>query len=529
MSVRWFNKYTYTSKEIEQIEFLQTSYTQTFGGELPLELGFEREKKLPSYSPQRANFQKTFWLEKLGKGPLKYCADQILGLICTYQQRRSERMNFVNSGYPNDPTNLFCEEFKGWLVHTLSKVETWTGGETGNMKQVKQRMQFLNLVLRSRMFPPEKYCDMTLNSLIVETRMVLEEKVMPKIIAEIASHSAREHLRVLTSNATDILMNGVQVLISIFRGTHLVDQSYSLGSLVEPCRKEFLEILNTDSGKLLQRLESSELFSEIFSLKPQNTIQTETTLNYSYLFSNPFLEKPESLETSLPTSPTSPTSPNKLLTSTSSATTRGGLNHPSNPFSNEFNESSTQQPESDSLLALSSNLLKFSSSAMLGPKPVLSSHDQIVAMLSQQRSGIEALFRNRVEVLKEFVNLHGWLYEIASLILVFEQSRKLAGVGGNLLVYGLANSTLNNLLNFLEQILQKTKKCVEKLFEYGNVQHLSLVRLNNGKGSWIKNFNHAVSYKDGLIMSINGCSESSGEVRHQVFFFFCLFIYLFVS
>jgi len=500
MSVRWFNKRGYTSREVEQILFVRSAYQQCFGtDQFPIELSYEEEKKEANYRPQRANFQKTFWLEKLGKGPLKHFADQILGLICTFQLRRSERTNPFKTGYFDDPINLFCEELKGWLVNTLSKVETWTGGETGNMKHVQFRIQLLNMVERSKMFPEEENVEMSLTSLVVEVRMILEDKVVPKIVAEIANHTAREHLRVLIANAADVLTYGCQVLVSIFRGTNVVDQCYSLGSLVEPCRKEFHELLATESGRLLQILESSPLFMDIFFLKsarvgsleqrPENTISKDYYLSNPFLGAglNPFAE--EGGGDAPPLTPIHSRPPGSLLSGPNAV---------------------------DNLAVIPAGAgvdgTRQSGSLVKGA-PV--SPEEILRRLQTPRSGIETMFRSRPEVLREFLNLHGWLYEIAALIVVFEQSRKLAGVGGNLLVYGLANSTLNNLLTFMETILQRVKNCIEKLFEIGNTEKLSLLRLNGGKVTWVLNFTYASSYKDGLIKSLEGCVEASGEVRLQ--------------
>jgi len=512
MSVRWLNKRMFTSREAEQIVFVRSAYQQCFGtDQFPIEFMYDEQKKEPSYNPQRANFQKSFWLEKLGKGPLKHFSDQILGLVCAFQLRRQERSNPFKSGYFNDPVNLCCEELKGWLVNTLSKVETWTAGEHGNMRQVQQRIKFLNMTERSKMFPNEENVEMSLISLIVEVRMVLEDKVVPKIVAEIANHSAREHLRVLIANATDVLTYGCQVLVSIFRGANIVDQCYSLGSLIEPCRKEFDGILATESGRLLQVLESSPVFSEIFFLKSNHSHTPLSDGRFSRTYvANPFLGV-----SSIPRSELIDAGAASTPGLTTDSPAEGGAASPASSLVQ------IKSPAPSRRLSLfGGSTPPFQGWGQEGSRygnlrAIPGSPEEILKSLQTQRSGIEPIFRKKPEVLQEFLETHGWLYEIATLIVVFEQSRKLAGVGGNLLVYGLANKTLNNMLDFMETILRRVKTSIEKLFEVGNMEKLALLRQNGGRVTWVLNFTYASSYKDGLIKSVEGCVEASSEVRVQ--------------
>jgi len=493
MSVRWFNKRAFTALELEQVLFLRSTYQQCLQTDpLPLELQYDEDTNEPRCHPQRANFQKSFWLDRLGKGPLRPFAEQMLGLVCTFQERRADRTNPFKSGYPDDPVNLFCEELKGFLVNTVSKVEVWTGGERGDMPRVAARVRLLTLVEQGKLFPEEEDVEMSLTSLVVEVRMILEDKVVPKIYAEIATHTAREHCRVLIANATDVLASGCQVLVSIFRGANSVDQSYSLGSLVEPSRKEFDGILATESGRLLQVLESSPLFADVLLLKAGRVGTQDASLSRDTTVPNPFLgstpadgapgpeQEPAGSAPGTPLAQALPSAPSAVTNAATAAVAAVAATAP-----------------------------------MVGKITLSTPPNEILRRLQTPRSGIETTFRGRPSALREFLDLHGWLYEIASLIVVFEQSRKLAGAGGSLLVYGPANSALHNLLMFMEAVLQRTKNYAEKLFESGNAEKLSLLRQNGGKTIWMANFAYSCSYKDSLIRSINSCVVSSGEVRVQ--------------
>jgi len=291
---------------------------------------------------------------------------------------------------------------------------------------------------------------------------------------------------------------------------------------VEPCRKEFRPILGTESGKLLQFLESSPVFMDIFflrstgqSFEPSDQLSYFTDPQQSV---NPFfltLEDEESF-------PCDQSEPNPSLAGLNNEpeirTPRKRSNSISSIVSRRTLGGEKERPEGEEREREREREREVDKEREKEEKPVTRS--QIIFCLQQPRSGIEEIFRKRKDILNDFVDLHGWLYEIASLILVFEQSRKLAGVGGNLLVYGLANSTLNHLLTFMETLLQKAKNCADKLFEVGNGEKLSLLRQNGVRTLWMNNFTYACSYKDGLIRSINACVEASGEVRLQVSCFY---------
>jgi len=68
-------------------------------------------------------------------------------------------------------------------------------------------------------------------------------------------------------------------------------------------------------------------------------------------------------------------------------------------------------------------------------------------------SGIIKFFRGKPEFLLTFVRLHGWMSELARITHLVAQARMLAGVGGDLLVYGLANEQVNNIMKNFQKLI----------------------------------------------------------------------------
>lgn len=78
------------------------------------------------------------------------------------------------------------------------------------------------------------------------------------------------------------------------------------------------------------------------------------------------------------------------------------------------------------------------------------------------RSGFEPFFRRNKVVAVEFIKAHGLLHELAKLVHVARSAKSLAGQGGSLLVYGVANQQVNQMLQVADLLLHSIRISFER-------------------------------------------------------------------
>lgn len=106
-------------------------------------------------------------------------------------------------------------------------------------------------------------------------------------------------------------------------------------------------------------------------------------------------------------------------------------------------------------------------------------------------SGVEEFFRAKPMISGAFLRCHGLAEEMAKFILVVEKAHRLAGQGGDLLVYGVANAQVNAMLATYENLAQAIRSSVDRLNQIAEIHFEKLVNQNQARDSsskWIKHF-----------------------------------------
>ncbi len=184
----------------------------------------------------------------------------MIGTICNYQQKRSEGfvLGMGGRGYYYDPTNLFFEEFKQWLVE-LSKAPL--NEKTLNI--VEGRIDYLRSLDVDQVFKQSSFHSVTRHETIINLYRALSKTVHPVITAAIASEGAREHFTNLSNDLNILIWEAERFCFYLFRDTADTPQSFIPEQFVEVTAENYRKVVTkTQSGRLLSRLLKSPLVSQ---------------------------------------------------------------------------------------------------------------------------------------------------------------------------------------------------------------------------------------------------------------------------
>jgi hypothetical protein len=432
----------YTPREITKMRAMHHHYTTNIGGELPSLLEMDEEYSKPRQSATKSQFAKSVWISRMGGGSLSIFAEEMLDEICAYQAERHQRT--FSSGYLDDPNNLFCEEFKQWLVAFLSHA-----GFTEETKEiVEQRSAYITGLDCSDLFQSGRVHTFNMLTLLTKLRMKLERYVQPKIKIELANSSAREHFQTLIDSCEQALNKGLPFLYYIFRSVNLGPTSFSIEQLRRPSGQNgFAQAMGTRTGLYLQQLVKTPFFNLLYP-DGRHTDEAVLTLESQSVASNPFLNA--SGDACLPA---------ELLTTETT---------------------------------------------------MESAYDY----LRSSDSGVESKFYNNEETMNLFIKCHGLFYELAKFIFICKKAKLLAGMGGDLLVYGLSNNSVQQLLNTYRELSASLRETLESLKQAAGEHYDELVQNRKAKGGWIANYR--LIERDKLADTIFGKLEESRIAIDQI-------------
>lgn len=179
----------------------------------------------------------------------------MINRICNYQIRRgqgivqpTENFGIGGKGFYYDPTNLFFEEFKLWLVE-LSKAPL----NEATLDVVEGRINFLRAIDVRQVFKQSKK-DVTRHKTVIRLLDDLQKHVQPLITSTIAAEGAREHFKSLTINLSAIIRDISKFCFYIYRDSKNTPQAFVYRE-VQQAGLNFKPIVNeTQSGQLLFQL-----------------------------------------------------------------------------------------------------------------------------------------------------------------------------------------------------------------------------------------------------------------------------------
>ena len=136
--------------------------------------------------------------------------------------------------------------------------------------------------------------------------------------------------------------------------------------------------------------------------------------------------------------------------------------------------------------------------------------------LSGIESGIAKPFREKRELLEEFVKLHELFIKIASLIHLLEQAHSLAGEGGDLLVYGLSRKHVAGLVVDYTLLSNAVRDSITIIEQHADGLYQHLVRENQPlQLHWKQNYLQVSHVSMLLSDDLESCHVAAYRVRQQ--------------
>lgn len=457
------NRQEYTAKEQDRMRSIHRCLSRAMpnnGISDLLKMNDDFTFSLHQISPE--DTEKASWVGQLKHGLLQTETDIMIGHLCEYASARMKRILF-RGGNPNDPYNLVCYEFLNWLTQTLSHAPC----DENTLDIVKERCAYLDNLLASGVFKPGKLNKKTMRGALVSVQSILSGTVMLTIKREIANTHACEHLERLQVLGKIILGNGFQFLYHILNNTSKTPRAnITRFRLKEPL---YQNMASTRIGELLQTLIHTREFQLFF----RQAYEPNGDLVYQ---NNDVLAPAGRART----------------------TTLRAIQSTSNPFLNNKNIPAIPRTLHNSQV-IEEYLRKTNTSS------------------NSCNIGIYPVFENNNEILTSYIEMHALLVELAKVFLACDEAKALAGIGGDLLVYGISNEQINRLMDTLSRLCGALNQCQRKLYALCDHQYTFLTRehhtLKKENVDWVKNFEKIPSLQTLLVNAIDQCSEQAGFVK----------------
>ncbi|OQR84015.1 hypothetical protein THRCLA_10880, partial [Thraustotheca clavata] len=236
-----------------------------------------------------------------------------------------------------------------------------------------------------------------------DLREILENRVLPMISCERAQASAKDHLTVVESRATDALIHGVQFLFNIFRNTSNAPADCTITNLQSQQHASMKEAMNSKSGQMLLLLLSTPSFSKLF---------------------------------------------------------------PESHFHVTGGESKLMALTSEQQLQIQNEGVFCDAAGNAAIPNILTVKEMTPkAYLTQSNSGVITFLTE--DDYNQYTKMHGLLKLLADLIASCRQARLLAGTGGDLLVYGPGGAHLRLMLETMQAVEMEIVQCATTLKQRG--------------------------------------------------------------
>lgn len=471
-----------------------------------------------------SSYSTAVWLPKIREGNLKIYIEEMLRQICLYQSQRITR-HWWNSGYPDEPIQLACEEMKTFLVQLSSP------GKKSEilLQMINARIEYLDCLLRTEVFLPSYAAcregpgtfglakeSVTFYTLLLELRNTLANSIKPRVETVIGNASARTDLRNLTIFFRQMVQHSIGYLFFILNPMEIPD-GFTLDEIRRGDAAPYEKFLKTIAGQCLKKLVT--------------------------LLDTPEKSEPEA-------NPFFPVDGSGLRYYTRHADTGHKLDvlpsfHALRPMPTgaiEADESiiyverdsadvlkykstdSTKMLKEGTIVANDLPLLRgidLSNVAALTPLlpnilRIISSNGNIAS--EEIKTGVHADFYT-LNIMKTFVFLHALFAEIISVDATWKLAYRLAGEGGDILVYGFANLYINWLLGSTETLMNKLHSELLKLQGLAYDHFAELCRKNNlgdkDYKHWVNNFRRAQMYYAQLGDDLLGCRRIALMIRNR--------------
>lgn len=261
----------------------------------------EYEKQLPIYLQmaeavpvlyERGFTPKTSledWMTHLQEGLLRTAIGEMIGYLCEYQVERNGilfQLKNRDSLFAYDPTNMFFEEFKVWLVY-LSCARIDNASASALYAVISGRIAYLDNIIIKRIFDPLKENPPTRIDILQKIHDQLKDYVLPVLKNEMSRQKAREHFNELKLHIKEILNAGIKFLFYIFRDSKNTPQNFILSQIRSPTMPFYKEVAKNTSAELLSYLLNTPMLKFVFP-GIDRTDHSQALYEMQALFMNPF-------------------------------------------------------------------------------------------------------------------------------------------------------------------------------------------------------------------------------------------------
>ncbi len=324
------------------------------------------------------------------------------------------------------------------------------------LKMVENRIQYLIKLGDAKIFKPEdEKTRRKMLSVITAIRTTLQHKIKPIINREIANSCVRDYLTELKKFGKCVLDYGFQFLYFSLRDTPKLTPA-DICLLPD-------EFIQTRSGLLTKCLVDSSPYCTIFDTKDPSAM------------SRPNSESKIDLEDEV-----------TFI----------------NPFIDDYNQ-----------LCIPKSLIE-------KPKEPLGIYEYLSgnARTSVKQTGVLEAFRLDNKTLRDFMEMHALLIELANTFMVCDQAYKSAGIGGDLLVYGQSNKLINNLMVTLKKLAEALTSCHNRIKMAISAQEAkdsgnTVASLPKGTKAWFKNIRNLPSINTHLEKTLALCTEQANKIQ----------------
>jgi hypothetical protein len=464
------DKNRYTESEFNQIEALQRYYTQDVNKDLHEFLQMTEDDHIPRYAATNTDLERCVFQSRLGAGPLAMEAENLLVNVLQYQRGRHNRDAFHN-GYLNDPRNLLCEVIKHFAVDTLSHAEI----NPAILETLDKWIKFIHHVTMADIFRAGTRSEETMEAMLVGLRNSMRYHIRPLIIKELSCSSSREHLRWFIQNAKRVLSHGVQFLYFVLRNTENTPSNCTIPN-IQVGQRPLDRVLNTYSGRLLQAMVLSTPFQEVFPI--------------GYVPGGLSNIAEEILQANI----------------NSFGIAEGGKVIIPPILAQIVHD----EREKERL----KNAKKKNSEQALAHPQIREIYPHV--FLQGPLSGIAKPFREKRELLEEYVRLHELFIKMAGLIQLLEQAHALAGEGGDLLVYGITRKHVAGLVVDYTLLANAVRDCIYIIEQHADGLYQHLVRENKPYHLiWKRNYLQVSNISMLLHEDLELCHQAAYRVRQQ--------------
>jgi hypothetical protein len=269
--------------------------------------------------------------------------------------------------------------------------------------------------------------------------------MIPLIQSEIAHAGAREDLTSMETFLRATLDHSVQLLYHFFRDTPGAPKNLTVANLREANREKYQKVLTTTSGLLLRQLISSPFFTLVYQ--------------DSHFFVE---EQSKALVENFQSGALAAANDSTVLLSVLKPLAFC-LNEEFVPFCIDLYLDTKGNPMIPEILLSKAENAK--------QKVSLSS----LSAVFNDDSGFEPFFRKNKVVAADFIKAHGLLHELAKLVSMCRSAKELAGQGGSLLVYGVANQQLNQMLRITDVLLQSLRTTFERYVSHNHLEFTNFI------------------------------------------------------